>query len=192
MLSENFVKHEIILASQSPRRKELLERLDINFTTLSLDVEESYPNMLKKQEITEFLTNKKKEAYKDWRDNHILITADTIVWHNDAALGKPANEQEAIEMLQQLSGHRHEVITSVGIFSTSKEIILSETTHVTFEPLTQDEIEYYVINYRPYDKAGGYGIQEWIGYIGISEIKGSYYNVMGLPVHKLYHALKEF
>lgn len=192
MLKEKFIQHEIILASQSPRRKELLAQLDLDFTTVTLNLEESYPNSLKMHEITEFLCHKKKEAYQEWQDNQILITSDTIVWHQNEAFGKPVDDEEAVHMLQELSNKTHQVITSVGVFSCSKEVILSDITEVTFGRLSQEEIEYYVEKYKPFDKAGGYGIQEWIGYIGIKEIKGSYFNVMGLPVYKLYQALKDF
>lgn len=192
MLKDKFKNNQIILASKSPRRKELLERLDLDFIVISLEVDESYSEELKKHEITEFLCHKKKLAYQYWQENQILITSDTIVWYENKAFEKPKSREEAIEMLQTLSGKTHEVITSVGIFSTQKELVLSDITLVTFGELDQQEIEYYVDTYQPYDKAGSYGIQEWIGYIGITKIEGSYYNVMGLPVQKVYKALKDF
>lgn len=192
MLKDKFKNNQIILASKSPRRKELLERLDLDFIVISLEVDESYSEELKKHEITEFLCHKKKLAYQYWQENQILITSDTIVWYENKAFEKPKSREEAIEMLQTLSGKTHEVITSVGIFSTQKELVLSDITLVTFGELDQQEIEYYVDTYQPYDKAGSYGIQEWIGYIGITKIEGSYFNVMGLPVQKVYKALKDF
>lgn len=192
MLKDKFKNNQIILASKSPRRKELLERLDLDFIVISLEVDESYSEELKKHEITEFLCHKKKLAYQYWQENQILITSDTIVWYENKAFEKPKSREEAIEMLQILSGKTHEVITSVGIFSTQKELVLSDITLVTFGELDQQEIEYYVDTYQPYDKAGSYGIQEWIGYIGITKIEGSYFNVMGLPVQKVYKALKDF
>lgn len=192
MLKDKFKNNQIILASKSPRRKELLERLDLDFITISLEVDESYSEQLKKHEITEFLCHKKKQAYQNWQEDQILITSDTIVWHKNKAFEKPKGRDEAIEMLQTLSGQTHEVITSVGIFSTHKELVLSDITQVTFGELDQEEIEYYIDTYQPYDKAGSYGIQEWIGYIGITKIEGSYFGVMGLPVQKVYKALKEF
>lgn len=192
MLKDKFKNNQIILASKSPRRKELLERLSLDFIVISLEVDESYSEELKKHEITEFLCHKKKLAYQNWQENQILITSDTIVWYENKAFEKPKSREEAIEMLQLLSGKTHEVITSVGIFSTQKELVLSDITLVTFGELDQQEIEYYVDTYQPYDKAGSYGIQEWIGYIGITKIEGSYFNVMGLPVQKVYKALKDF
>lgn len=192
MLKDKFKNNQIILASKSPRRKELLERLGLDFIVISLEVDESYSEELKKHEITEFLCHKKKLAYQYWQENQILITSDTIVWYENKAFEKPKSREEAIEMLQTLSGKTHEVITSVGIFSTQKELVLSDITLVTFGELDQQEIEYYVDTYQPYDKAGSYGIQEWIGYIGITKIEGSYFNVMGLPVQKVYKALKDF
>ncbi len=192
MLKDKFKNNQIILASKSPRRKELLERLDLDFIVISLEVDESYSEELKKHEITEFLCHKKKLAYQNWQENQILITSDTIVWYENKAFEKPKSREEAIEMLQTLSGKTHEVITSVGIFSTQKELVLSDITLVTFGELDKQEIEYYVDTYQPYDKAGSYGIQEWIGYIGITKIEGSYFNVMGLPVQKVYKALKDF
>lgn len=192
MLKDKFKNNQIILASKSPRRKELLERLGLDFIVINLEVDESYSEELKKHEITEFLCHKKKLAYQNWQENQILITSDTIVWYENKAFEKPKSREEAIEMLQILSGKTHEVITSVGIFSTQKELVLSDITLVTFGELDQQEIEYYVDTYQPYDKAGSYGIQEWIGYIGITKIEGSYFNVMGLPVQKVYKALKDF
>lgn len=192
MLQNRFQHHKIILGSQSPRRKQLLEKLDLDFEVQSLDVDEVYSPSLQREEITHYLCAQKKSAYKKWQENHILITSDTIVWHKNKAFGKPSNASEAMMMLDQLSGQTHEVITSVGVFSLAKKVIFSDVTKVSFKKLSQEEIEYYVTTYKPFDKAGAYGIQEWIGAIGIEQILGSYYNVMGLPIHRLYEVLKEF
>lgn len=192
LLKEKFKNHQIVLASQSPRRKELLSGLDINFDTIALNVDESYSQNLKREEITEYLCKKKADAYNNWTENTILITADTIVWFENQALEKPAGREEAIQMLQKLSGQKHDVITSIGIFSPEKKHILTDTTQVTFGDLDKEEIAYYVDNYQPYDKAGSYGVQEWIGYIGVKEMVGSYFTVMGLPVYELNNVLKKF
>ena len=192
MLAVKFKNHKIILGSKSPRRSKLLARLDLDFDVVPLNVDESYAEGLKRHEITEYLCHKKRAAYQKWQPNHILITSDTIVWQNERAYEKPKNAEDAKDMLKHLSDNTHEVITSIGIFSPEKEKILTDVTEVSFGKLEPEEIAYYVEKYKPYDKAGAYGIQEWIGYIGIREIKGSYFNVMGLPVYKLYHALKEF
>lgn len=192
MLKDKFADYEMVLASKSPRRRQLLQSLDIDFVTKSIEVEETYPSGLQKQEITEFLCEKKMKAYDHWLDHQLLLVSDTIVWHNNQAYEKPKDRAEAIKMLRDLAHQTHEVITSVGIYTKEKHKIISDITQVTFGPLSEAEITYYVDTYQPYDKAGAYGIQEWIGYIGITEIVGSYYNVMGLPVQKLYQALKAF
>lgn len=183
---------DIILASKSPRRHELLKGLDLDFSTINISIEENYPSNLKHKEITEFLCKSKATAIENIQENQLFITADTIVWQENTALEKPKDKENAIEILKKLSGKKHEVITSVGLFSTNNSLIISDITIVNFEELSIDEIEYYVEKYKPYDKAGAYGVQEWIGYIGVKSIQGSYYNVMGLPVNKLYKALKEF
>lgn len=192
LLQEKLKDKNIVLASQSPRRKALLQGLDIDFTIKSLHVDETYSVMLKGKEITEFLCQKKADAFTNWQENDILITSDTIVWLNGKALEKPANREEAIQMIQELSGQTHDVITSVGVFSYKKKEIFSDITQVTFGELSLEEIEYYVDKYQPYDKAGSYGVQEWIGYIGVKNMNGSYFTVMGLPIYKLYQVLKEF
>lgn len=192
LLQEKFKNNNIILASQSPRRKELLQGLDIDFTIQPLYVDESYSVMLKGKEITEYLCRKKAKAYPDLQEKDVLITSDTIVWMDSKALEKPANRVEAVQMLQELSGKTHEVISSVGVFSRHKSIVFSDTTRVSFGALTDAEIAYYVDKYQPYDKAGSYGVQEWIGYIGVENMNGSYFTVMGLPVFKLYQVLKAF
>ena len=182
----------IILGSQSPRRKELLAGLDLQFTTKVIPgLEETYPDTLKGEEIPVYLAEQKADAYT-LADNELLITADTIVWLDGKVYGKPADEEEAKNMLRALSGRTHEVITGVCLRTNQKNISFASTTKVTFAQLTEDEIEYYIHKYRPMDKAGSYGVQEWIGYIGVEHIEGSYFNVMGLPIQQLYTALKEF
>lgn len=182
----------IILGSQSPRRKELLAGLDLPFTTkVILGLEETYPDTLKGEEIPVYLAEQKADAYT-LADNDLLITADTIVWLNGKVYGKPTDEEEAKNMLRALSGKTHEVITGVCLRTNQKNLSFASTTKVTFAQLTEDEIEYYIHKYHPMDKAGSYGVQEWIGYIGVEHIEGSYFNVMGLPIQRLYTALKQF
>lgn len=189
MLSEKFKNHKIILASNSPRRQELLKGLDVEFLIETKEVKELYSSDLKHSEITEYLAKLKSDAFHNISENIIIITADTIVWFKDKALEKPKNRNEAIEMIQQLSGNSHQVITSVCIKSSKSQKIITDITKVYFKKLSLNEITYYVDKYKPYDKAGSYGIQEWIGFIGVSKIEGSYFNVMGLPVHKIYQEL---
>ncbi len=189
MLSEKFKNHKIILASNSPRRQELLKGLDVDFLIETKEVKELYSSDLKHSEITEYLAKLKSDAFHNISENIIIITADTIVWFKDKALEKPKNRNEAIEMIQQLSGNSHQVITSVCIKSSKSQKIITDITKVYFKKLSLNEITYYVDKYKPYDKAGSYGIQEWIGFIGVSKIEGSYFNVMGLPVHKIYQEL---
>jgi septum formation protein len=192
MLEKLIKKYKIILASGSPRRQQFLKDLDIPFTIRLFDVAEVYPDTLQKTKIPEYLAKLKAASFQDkLSKDEIVITADTIVWLDNEALGKPQNREMAFEMLQKLSGRKHEVITAVCIKTNSFEKILTDSTSVSFSELTSDEINYYLERYQPYDKAGSYGIQEWIGYIGVEKIEGSYFNVMGLPVHKLYHTLKE-
>ena len=182
----------IILGSQSPRRKELLGGLDIEFTTKVIPgLEETYPDTLQGEEIPVYLAKQKADAYT-LADNELLITADTIVWLDGRVYGKPADEAEAREMLRSLSGKTHDVITGVCVRTNQKNVSFASTTKVRFAELTEDEINHYVEKYRPMDKAGSYGVQEWIGYIGVEHIEGSYFNVMGLPIQKLYTVLKEF
>ncbi len=189
MLSEKFKNHKIILASNSPRNQELLKGLDVDFLIETKEVKELYSSDLKHSEITEYLAKLKSDAFHNISENIIIITADTIVWFKDKALEKPKNRNEAIEMIQQLSGNSHQVITSVCIKSSKSQKIITDITKVYFKKLSLNEITYYVDKYKPYDKAGSYGIQEWIGFIGVSKIEGSYFNVMGLPVHKIYQEL---
>jgi len=193
MLQEKIKQKNIILASQSPRRKELLSGIISGFTTQVKSVEEVYPTGLTNEEIAVFLSELKAAAFQDdLGENDIVITADTIVCLGNTVLGKPEGEEEAKQMLKQLSGKTHEVITGVSLVSASKKVSFYDKTEVTFYELSNQEIDYYVANNKPFDKAGSYGIQEWIGYIGIKEMKGDYYNVMGLPLHKLYRQLISF
>ncbi len=184
----------IILGSQSPRRQELLRGLDLNFIVRTIEgLEESYPEHLKGEEIPIFLAKQKAEAFfPTLSDNDMLITADTIVWLNNRVYGKPQNAADAVKMLQDLSGKTHEVITGVCVTTKQRQVAFSAISKVTFATLTNDEIAYYIEKYKPFDKAGSYGVQEWIGYIGVERIEGSYYNVMGLPIQKLYTVLKDW
>ena len=185
--------YKVILASNSPRRKELLGGLGIDFEVRTLsDIDESYPKALRGEDIPMFISGKKAEAYKQgMADDEMIITADTIVYDNGQVLGKPKNRGEAVQMLKGLSGHAHEVITGVSIVTKKKTVQFASTSKVTFAALTDEEIAYYVDTYKPYDKAGAYGIQEWIGYVAVTRIEGSYFNVMGLPIQKLYSELKK-
>ena len=187
-------QYRIILASNSPRRKELLAGLGISFDVLTIPgIDESYPDTLVGGDIPVYLAKKKSEAYNDiLRDNLLVITADTIVWHNGKVLGKPKDRREAIEMLTELSGDSHIVYTGVCVRTKDKEVSFFTESEVFFDELTSSEIEYYVDNYKPYDKAGSYGIQEWIGYVGVKRIEGSYFNIMGLPIQRLYKELNRF
>lgn len=186
--------YKVILASNSPRRKELLGGLGIDFEVRTLsDIDESYPDTLKGEDIPMFISKKKAEAYKQgMADDDMIITADTIVYDNGHVLGKPKDRAEAIQMLRELSGHSHEVITGVSIVTKEKTVQFASTSKVTFATLSNEEITYYVDHYKPYDKAGAYGIQEWIGYVAVTRIEGSYFNVMGLPIQRLYTELKQF
>lgn len=186
--------YKVILASNSPRRKELLAGLGIDFSVRIIkDIDESYPASLRGEDIPVFISGKKAEAYRrTMAEDELIITADTIVYDNDKVLGKPSSREEAINMLTELSGHAHEVITGVTICSRDKMKQFASVSKVFFDNLTEEEIEYYVDKYRPYDKAGAYGIQEWIGFVGVTRIEGSYFNVMGLPIQRLYKELKRF
>ena len=194
MSLKNLDKYTIILASQSPRRKQLLGDLGVDFEVRTKEgIEEVYPDDLSVEKIPAFLSELKANAFKsEILENDLLITSDTIVSINNQVLGKPNDRQEAINMIKMLSGKKHNVISGVHIYTSNKQSTLIETTQVYFKNLTQQEIEYYVDNFQPYDKAGAYGIQEWIGYIGIEKIEGSYFNVMGLPVQKLYKELLNY
>lgn len=193
MIIDDLNKYRIILASRSPRRQQLLQELGIKFEVVVRDYDESYPEELKGKEIAEFLSGEKARHYlAEINDNEIIITADTIVWCNDKVLGKPADAEEAKNMIRELSGNVHDVITGVTLLSNKKEKTFTDLTRVTFEEMSREEISYYVENFKPFDKAGAYGIQEWIGITACSRIEGSYFNVVGLPVQKLYKELKEF
>lgn len=193
MLSELLKEKKIILASKSPRRKELLAGLDIEFETRIKEVDESYSSDIATHKVAEFLADKKARAFQsELQNNEIIITSDTIVISDGEILEKPKSKKQAFEMLSKLSGKSHDVITGVCLMSLDKTELFSEITKVWFKELTSDEINYYIKKYEPFDKAGSYGIQEWIGYIGIEKIEGTYFNVMGLPVNLLYNKLQKF
>ena len=191
MIKDNY---HIILASNSPRRRELLSGLDLDFEVKVLpDIEEKYPETLATQDIPVYIATEKAAAYKDLMSEHdLIITADTVVVLGDEVLGKPVSLDDAKRMLHALSGHTHQVITGVCMMTCTRQRSFSVTTDVTFKQLTEAEIDYYVEKYRPVDKAGAYGIQEWIGYIGVMGLNGSYFNVMGLPVQRIYNELNDF
>lgn len=191
MIKDNY---HIILASNSPRRRELLSGLDLDFEVKVLpDIEEKYPETLATQDIPVYIATEKAAAYKDLMSEHdLIITADTVVVLGDEVLGKPVSLDDAKRMLHALSGHTHQVITGVCMMTCTRQRSFSVTTDVTFKQLTEAEIDYYVEKYRPLDKAGAYGIQEWIGYIGVMGLNGSYFNVMGLPVQRIYNELNDF
>ena len=190
----SMMKYKLILASNSPRRKELLAGLDVQFEVRIIPgIDESYPETLPTMEIAEYIAQKKAKAYREtMADDELIITADTIVVLDDKVLGKPKDAEEARCMLHALSGKTHQVVT--GVVLTTKELQkhFSVVSNVTFKTLSDNEIDYYVDTYKPMDKAGAYGIQEWIGYVGVTRLEGSYFNVMGLPVQRIYEAMKEF
>ena len=189
MLKQKLKPYNVILASGSTRRQQFFKDLDINFSVQLKEVEEKYPKELKAAEITDFLADLKSKAFTGLQEKDLLITSDTIVWLENKALGKPKDAKEAFTMLRALSGKKHKVITSISIKSLSFQKIINDSTTVNFKELSDEEIQYYINNYKPFDKAGAYGIQEWIGFIGIDSIEGSYFNVVGLPIHKLYDEL---
>lgn len=190
----NLTRYQIVLGSNSPRRKELLSGIDVNYhLRVPQDVDETYSEDLPYDEIPEYLAKKKALAgLKSLTDGELLITADTIVVLEGEVLGKPQNKKEVCNMLRRLSNKTHQVITGVCLTSKEKQVCFSDITRVTFEKLTDEEINYYLNNYNPIDKAGSYGVQEWIGYIGVKHLEGSYFNVMGLPINRLYQAIKRF
>lgn len=186
-------KYEIILASRSKRRHELLSQLGFQFKIIdNIDIDETPPKQLRPSEIAKYIAQKKAKAITAPVNNQLIITCDTIVVHNETIMGKPATQSEAAKYLSLISGNKHQVISGVCITTKYQTKLLSDTTTVWFAPLSQEEINHYTTQYNTIDKAGGYGIQEWIGMIGVSKISGSYFNVMGLPTHKLYSSLKQF
>ncbi len=190
MLKEKLKNYKIILASGSPRRQQFFKDLDLDFEIRVKEIEEIYPDDLKGVAITNFLTELKSNAFEgELQPNDLLITSDTIVWLNGNALGKPKNYEDAVQILKSLSNATHEVITSVCFKTMTNTVTLNDCTKVTFNPLTENEIRYYLDNYKPFDKAGAYGIQDWIGLVGISKVEGSYTNVVGLPTHLVYDYL---
>lgn len=188
MLSTKLEKYKIILASGSPRRQQFFKDLDLEFEIRLKEIEEIYPQNLLAEEITIYLSKLKANAF-ELSENEILITSDTIVWHNDKALGKPKDFKDAVAILKSLSNATHKVITSVCFKTPTNETILTEETAVTFNKLSDEEIEYYIEKFQPFDKAGAYGIQDWIGLVGVKKIEGSYANVMGMPTDKVYQYL---
>lgn len=193
MLKEILKNYTLILASGSPRRQQFFKDLDLDFEIRLKEIEEIYPDSLKAEEITTFLAELKASAFEnELKENEILVTSDTIVWHKNNALGKPKDYEDAFRILKSLSNDTHEVITSVCFKTTQKTTTFHEVTKVTFTTLSDESIRYYLENYKPYDKAGAYGIQEWIGFIGVSRIEGSYANVMGMPTDKVYEYLLKF
>lgn len=193
MLLENLQQYEIILASKSPRRRQLLADLGLKFEVQSMDIPELFPDNLGMTEIPVFLAELKANAFVPQLKTHqLVITADTIVWLDGKVLNKPNDYSDGFQMLKGLSGKKHQVITGVCLLSVEKHESFYVSTDVWFKELNDEEIHFYLENYRPYDKAGAYGIQEWIGYIGINHIEGSFFNVMGLPVQNLYEHLRKF
>lgn len=190
---DNLKKYKVILASNSPRRKELLNGLGVEYVVKTLPgIDESYPETLEGEQIPLFIAREKANAYRaSVAPDELLITVDTIVWLEHEALGKPEGREEAVRMLRKLSGKSHQVITGVCLTTTEWQKSFTSVTEVTFAELTDEEIRFYVDTYSPMDKAGSYGVQEWIGFIGVQSISGSYFNVMGLPIQKLYRELKK-
>lgn len=192
LLQEKLKNKNLILASKSPRRQQFLKDLKLDFNIQLKEVEEIYDTTLKGKQITKYLAKLKAKVFTNLNDNDILITSDTIVWFKDKPLEKPKSKKEAIKMLQKLSGKKHQVFTSVCLKSNQKEVVFSDKTTVYIKQLSLNEINYYIENFNPFDKAGSYGIQEWFGYIAVKKIKGSFFNVMGFPVHKFYKELMRF
>ncbi|HNQ67591.1 MAG TPA: Maf-like protein [Bacteroidales bacterium] len=193
VIKKGLSDYKILLASASPRRQELLSQLGLDLQIVTLpSEEESFPKNLYREEIAVYLAEKKAENYKNLQEKEILITADTIVWIDGKVLGKPENYSDAFQMLKLLSGKIHFVITGVCLKAIEKTVVFFAETKVKFADLSDEEIRFYIENYKPFDKAGAYGIQEWIGKVGIEYIEGSYYNVVGLPVQKLYRELMKF
>ena len=193
MSFSNINKYKIILASDSPRRKDLLKKSNISFRTISPQVEESFPSNLKGSEISDYLAKLKADSFKsNLNKNEIVITADTIVWFKNEYIGKPKSIDETIQILKKMSNNFHTVITSVGITGLNRQIIFNEKSFVYFRELEDSEIYNYVKNFDTLDKAGGYGIQDWIGFVGVDKIEGSYTNIMGFPLSKFIKKINEF
>ena len=189
MLREKLSNYNLILASGSPRRQHFFKELEVPFTIVIKEVNEIYPDHLKGVQITDYLADLKSKRFNNLQINDLLITSDTIVWFEEKAIGKPINKNDAFNMLKKMSGKEHDVYTSVSIKGKTFQKIFNDKTSVEFEEFTNEEINYYLTKFAPFDKAGSYGIQDWIGLIGVKKITGSYFNVMGLPVHKLYKEL---
>lgn len=191
---DNLNKYNVVLASKSPRRQELLRGIGFDFVVFTKEVDESYPDATPLRDVAPLLSLKKAKAFEDEElpENYLVITADTVVVVGNEILGKPKDKDDAVRMLKALSGNVHEVVTGVTIHTKEMSRTFSVTSKVSFETLDNEEIEYYIDKYRPYDKAGAYGVQEWIGFIGVNNVEGSYFNVMGLPTHRLYKELKCF
>ena len=189
---DNLKEYHIILASNSPRRRELLAGLGLDFEVRTLPgIDESYPDSLEGSHIPLYIARKKAEAYRTYlHKDELMITADTIVWLDRRVLGKPRDEAEAVQMLRDMSGRTHEVYTGVCLTTSARQRSFTVGTRVRFAQLSDEEIQYYVSHFHPLDKAGAYGVQEWIGYVGVEYIEGSYYNVMGLPMQRLYQELR--
>ena len=189
---DNLKKYKVILASNSPRRKELLGGLGIGYEVKTMpDIDEFYPDGLSMEEVPVYIARSKADAYRPlMQPDELIITADTIVWLDGVVMGKPKDEEEACDMLRRLSGQTHQVVTGVCLTTIDRQQSFATVTDVTFDRLTEEEITHYVSRYQPMDKAGAYGIQEWIGYVGVRSIKGSYFNVVGLPIQRLYQELK--
>lgn len=193
MIIEELNRYRIILASRSPRRQQLLRELGLKFEVIIKEYSEAYPEDLVGEEIARYVAHQKAVTFIGViSDDEIVITADTIVWCNNRVLGKPLNPEDAQRILREISGNTHEVITGVSLFSSTKQVTFSVSTKVTFDHLSDDEINFYIDRFKPYDKAGAYGIQEWIGIIACSHIEGSYFNVVGLPAQRLCKELQRF
>ena len=193
MFSPKLKEYTIVLASSSPRRQQFFKDLGLDFEIRLREIDEVYPEHLKAHEITDFLAELKGNAFEgNLKENEILVTSDTIVWHQNLALGKPKNTEDAFKMLKNLSNATHQVITSVSFKTPSKVTTLHDYTQVTFTTLTDEMIHYYLTHFKPFDKAGSYGIQDWIGLVGVQSITGSYTNVMGLPTHLVFDFFKKF
>ncbi|MGR7813823.1 Maf-like protein [Lacinutrix undariae] len=191
MLNEKLKSHQLILASGSPRRQQFFKELGLDFQIQLKPIDEVYPEHLKHTQISDYLSELKASAFTDLSPNSILVTSDTIVWHNNKALGKPKDATEAFTMIKSMSNATHDVVTSVTFTTKTVQKTVHAITKVTFKALTDTEINYYINTCKPFDKAGAYGIQEWIGQIGITKIEGSYFNVVGLPTHLVYKTLNE-